>query len=85
MAEIGRHHVGITLGLAMSRLERSCKNWYQLAELCGIFGTPLANQDGAYDPIDYNDGLLVLCGMMSEAELHVIRSSLHDGSRAVAR
>jgi DNA invertase Pin-like site-specific DNA recombinase len=43
----------------MSRLARSCKDWYHLLEVCTLFETPLADQDGLYDPREYNDRLLL--------------------------
>ena len=82
MAEVSLNHVGIVLGIEMSRLARSNKDWHQLLELCGIFGTLLADQDGVYDPADYNDRLLLgLKGTMSEAELHILRNRLQQGKR----
>lgn len=59
LAEIGLDHVGIIFGLEMSRLARSNKDWHQLLELCAIFRILLADQDGLYDPTDYNDRLLL--------------------------
>ena len=59
LAEVGLDHVGIIFGLEMSRLARSNKDWHQLLELCAIFRTLLADQDGLYDPTDYNDRLLL--------------------------
>ena len=50
---------GSILGLEMSRLARSCKDWHQLLELCALFRTLLADQDGLYDPTDHNDRLLL--------------------------
>ncbi len=44
MAEVAMNHVGIILGREMSRLARSCKDWYQLLEVCGLFGTMLSQQ-----------------------------------------
>ena len=86
LAEVGLNHVGLVLGIEMSRLARSCKDWYQLLELCAVFGTLLADQDGAYDPNDYNDRLLLgLKGTMSEAELHLIRTRMDQGKRNKAR
>jgi DNA invertase Pin-like site-specific DNA recombinase len=80
LAEIGLDHVGIILGLEMSRLARSNKDWHQLLELCAIFHTLLADQDGLYDPTDFNDRLLLgLKGTMSEAELHILRSRMYKG------
>ncbi len=86
LAEVGLAHVGLVLGIEMSRLARSCKDWHQLLELCSIFRTLLADQDGIYDPTDYNDRLLLgLKGTMSEAELHIMRGRLLQGKRNKAR
>lgn len=79
LAEVGLDHVGIILGIELSRLARSNKDWHQLIELCGIFRTLLADQDGLYDPTDYNDRLLLgLRGMMNEAELHILQGRMHQ-------
>ena len=79
LAEVGLNHVGIILGTEMSRLARSNKDWHQLIELCAIFRTLLADQDGLYDPTDYNDRLLLgLRGMMSEAEIHLLQGRMHE-------
>ncbi len=59
LAEVGLDHVGLILGLEMSRLARSCKDWHQLVELCAIFRALLADSDGLYDPTDHNDRLLL--------------------------
>jgi DNA invertase Pin-like site-specific DNA recombinase len=78
LAEVGLNHVGIILGTEMSRLARCNKDWHQLIELCAIFRTLLADQDGLYDPTDYNDRLLLgLRGMMSEAEIHILKGRMH--------
>jgi DNA invertase Pin-like site-specific DNA recombinase len=80
LAEVSLGHVGIVFGREMSRLARSCKDWHQLLELCSLFQVLLADADGVYDPTDPNDRMLLgLRGMMSEAELHVLRSRLLQG------
>jgi len=80
LAEVSLDHVGLVLGIEMSRLARSCKDWHQLLELCAVFGTLLADQDGLYDPREYNDRLLLgLKGTLSEAELHILRQRMHQG------
>jgi hypothetical protein len=80
LAEVSLDHVGLILGLEMSRLARSCKDWHQLLELCALFRTLLADQDGLYDPTDHIDRLLLgLTGIMSEAELHVLRGRMRQG------
>ncbi len=80
LAEVSADRVGLILGLEMSRLARSCKDWHTLLELCAIYRTLLADADGLYDPADYNDRLLLgLKGTMSEAELHILKSRLQQG------
>jgi DNA invertase Pin-like site-specific DNA recombinase len=80
LAEVGSDRVGLILGLEMSRLARSCKDWHALLELCAIYRTLLGDADGLYDPSHYNDRLLLgLKGTMSEAELHILKSRLQQG------
>jgi DNA invertase Pin-like site-specific DNA recombinase len=59
VSEVGLDHVGIVLGIEMSRLARSGREWHQLLELCALSGTLLADPDGIYDPADHNDRLLL--------------------------
>lgn len=86
LAEVALDHVGVIFGLEMSRLARSCKDWHHLLELCSRFHTLLADADGLYDPTDYNDRLLLgLTGIMSEAELHILKERMHQGKLNKAR
>jgi DNA invertase Pin-like site-specific DNA recombinase len=86
LARIALGEVGIVLGLEMSRLARSNKDWHQLLEVCALFGTLLADCDGVYDPAEHNDRLLLgLKGAMSEAELHTLRARMHQGLLNKAR
>ncbi len=86
LAEISLQHVGIVMGIEMSRLARNCRDWHQLLELCAVFGTLLGDADGIYDPREHNDRLLLgLKGTMSEAELHVLRSRLDAGKKNKAK
>lgn len=85
VSEVSLNHVGLVLGIDMSRLARSCRDWYQLLEVCGLFGTLIGDWDGVYDPGDYNDRLLLgLKGTMSEAELYLIKQRMLAGKRAKA-
>lgn len=80
LTEVALEHVGLVLGLEMSRLARSSKDWHHLLELCALFGALLADQDGVYDPTDSNDRLLLgLKGTMSEFELFTMRNRLERG------
>ena len=86
VTEVSLDHVGIIVGIEISRLARSCKDWYQLLEVCSLFRTLIADTDGIYDPSNYNDRLLLgLKGTMSEAELHVIKQRMLAGKKAKAK
>jgi DNA invertase Pin-like site-specific DNA recombinase len=85
VSEVGLGHVGIVLGIEMSRLARSGRDWHQLLELCALSGTLLADPDAVYDPADHNDRLLLgLKGTISEAELWLIRQRMWSGRMAKA-
>lgn len=81
-AEVALGHVGIVLGLEVSRLARNNADWYRLLDLCGLTDTLIGDADGVYHPAMFNDRLLLgLKGTMSEAELHVLRARLLGGIR----
>ena len=68
VTEVTMGRVGMVLGIEMSRLARTGRDWHQLLELCSLSGVLLAGPDGVYDPGYYNDRLLLgLKGTMSEA------------------
>jgi DNA invertase Pin-like site-specific DNA recombinase len=86
VAEVGLGHAGIVLGLEVSRMARNSCDWHRLLEICGLTGTLILDEDGLYDPSQFNDRLLLgLKGTMSEAELHVLRARLQGGIRNKAR
>ena len=85
VTEVTMGRVGIVVGIEMSRLARTGRDWHQLLELCSLSGTLLADPDGVYDPSYYNDRLLLgLKGTMSEAELYLIRQRMRAGRVAKA-
>ena len=86
LLEVNQDRVGLILGLEMSRLARSNKDWHHLLEVCALVNTLLADPDGVYDPCLPNDRLLLgLKGTMSEAELYTMRSRLYQGRLNKAR
>src|SRR3712207_4706229 len=86
VAEVGLGHVGLVLGIEVSRLARSCRDWHQLLEMCALFDTLIGDADGIYDPSLYNDRLLLgLKGTMSEAEIHILKARMLEGRRAKAQ
>jgi DNA invertase Pin-like site-specific DNA recombinase len=81
-AEVALGHVGIVLGLEVSRLARNNADWYHLLDLCGMTDTLIGDSDGVYHPALFNDRLVLgLKGTMSEAELHILRARLDGGIR----
>jgi len=85
VTEVTMGRAGVVLGIEMSRLARTGRDWHQLLELCSLSGVLLADPDGVYDPGFYNDRLLLgLKGTMSEAELYLIRQRMLSGKLAKA-
>jgi DNA invertase Pin-like site-specific DNA recombinase len=68
VADVGLGKVGIVLGIEVSRLARNNADWHQLLEICALTGTLICDEDGLYDPRNFNDRLLLgMKGQMSEA------------------
>src|SRR5690348_10798586 len=82
VAEVALGQVGIVLALEVSRLARDNAAWYRLLDLAGVCDTLVGDGDGVYHPALFNDRLLLgMKGIMSEAELHVLRARLQGGVR----
>jgi len=80
VAEVSMQNVGAVFAIEVSRLARSCADWHRLLELCAYTGTLIIDEDGCYNPAEFNDQLLLgLKGTMSQAELHFIRARLYGG------
>jgi DNA invertase Pin-like site-specific DNA recombinase len=68
VAEVSMGRAGIVLGLEVSRLARNNADWHRLLEICAMSATLICDEDGLYDPTDFNDRLVLgLKGTMSEA------------------
>ena len=86
VADVGMGKAGIVLGLEVSRLARNSTDWHRLLEICALSDTLILDEDGLYNPGDFNDRLLLgMKGTMSEAELHVLRARLQGGILSKAR
>ena len=86
VAEVSMGRAGIVLGLEVSRLARNNADWHRLLEICALSGTLILDEDGLYDPCNFNDRLLLgLKGTMSEAELHLLKGRLRGGVLSKAR
>jgi DNA invertase Pin-like site-specific DNA recombinase len=86
VAEVSMGQVGAVFALEVSRLARSNLDWHRLLELCALTDTLVIDEDGCYNPADFNDGLLLgLKGTMAQAELHLLRGRLLGGKLNKAR
>ena len=80
VAEVSMGQVGAVFALEVSRLARSNLDWHRLLELGALTETLVIDEDGCYDPADFNDGLLLgLKGAMAQAELHFLHARLQGG------
>ena len=86
VAAVALGQAGIVMGLEVSRLARNNADWHRLIELCALSATLICDEDGVYDPAQFNDRLLLgLKGTMSEAELHILKARLRGGILNKAR
>ena len=86
VAEVSLGRAGIVLGLECSRLARNNADWHQLLELCAMAGTLICDEDGLYDPRNFNDRLVLgMKGQLSEYGLHFLRARLLGGQISRAR
>ena len=86
VADVSMGRAGVVLGLEVSRLARNNTDWHRLLEICALSKTLILDEDGLYNPSDFNDRLLLgLKGAMSEAELHMLRARLRGGLLNKAR
>jgi DNA invertase Pin-like site-specific DNA recombinase len=80
VAEVSLGRVGAIFSLEVSRLARSSADWHRLLDLCALSNALIMDDDGVYDPNDFNDRLVLgMKGTMSDAERHVMRLRLQGG------
>jgi len=78
VASIGMGEVGIVLVTEVSRLSRLNSDWHRVIELCSVFRTLIADEDGIYDAQSPNDRLLLgVKGTLFAAELHILQARMH--------
>ena len=86
VAAIGLGEVGIVLVTEVSRLSRRNSDWHRVIELCAVFRTLIADEDGVYDAQDPNDLLLLgVKGTLFAAELHILRARMRGNLLNKAR
>jgi DNA invertase Pin-like site-specific DNA recombinase len=78
--DVSLGRVGAIFTIEVSRLARSSADWYRLLDVCALSNTLIADNDGVYDPNDFNDRLVLgMKGTMSDAERHIMRLRLQGG------
>jgi DNA invertase Pin-like site-specific DNA recombinase len=86
VAAIGLGEVGIVLVTEVSRLSRRNSDWHRVIELCAVFRTLIADEDGIYDAQDPNDLLLLgVKGTLFAAELHLLHARMRGNLLNKAR
>ncbi|MGH7105294.1 MAG: recombinase family protein [Acetobacteraceae bacterium] len=86
VAAVGLGQVGIILVTEVSRLSRRNSDWHRVIELCAVFRTLIADEDGVYDAQDPNDRLLLgVKGTIFAAELHILRARMRGNLLNKAR
>jgi len=86
VAAISLGEVGLVLVTEVSRLSRLNSDWHRVIELCAVFETLIADDDGIYDPRDINDRLLLgLKGTLFSAELHILHARMRENLLHKAR
>jgi DNA invertase Pin-like site-specific DNA recombinase len=86
VSAVGLGEVGIILVREVSRLARNSAEWYRLLELAALAGALIADEEGIYDPRQFNDRLVLgLRGTISEVELHCIQARLQGARMSKVR
>jgi DNA invertase Pin-like site-specific DNA recombinase len=78
VGDVAMGKIGAIFALEVSRLARSNQDWHRLIELCAVTGVLLIDEDGCYDPAEFNDGLVLgMKGAFAQAELHILRTRMY--------
>lgn len=86
ISEVSQENIGMVISIEASRLSRNSSDWTNLLEICRLTGTLIMDEDGIYEPGDFNDRMLLgLKGTMSEAELHYLHARMKGGLDNKAR
>ena len=59
VTDVSMRKVGAVFALEASRLARKSTDWHRLLELCAFTDTLMIDEDGCYNPADFNDQLLL--------------------------
>ena len=77
LSQVSLGKVGAVFCLEASRLARANSDWFRLIEICALTETLVIDEDGVYDPNQFNDRIILgFKGNMSEAEIHLLKGRL---------
>jgi DNA invertase Pin-like site-specific DNA recombinase len=80
LGEVALGHAGIVFGFQINRLAREDEACCRLIKTCAAFDTLVADEDGVYHPLDFNDRMiLTLKGFMGGFELHQLQQRMQAG------
>lgn len=82
LADVSLDKVGSVVALEASRLARSSLDWHRLIQICMLTSTLVIDEDGIYDPAEFNDELLLdIKGSIAQAELRLIVARLQRAKK----
>jgi len=85
VSQVGLGRVGAVIGLEVSRLARRSSDWHRLLEFCTLANCLVIDEEGIYDPNDFNDRLILgMKGNLSEYELHFLKMRMQGGKKRKA-
>jgi DNA invertase Pin-like site-specific DNA recombinase len=85
LSQVALGKVGAVFSLEASRLARANSDWFRLIEICALTETLVIDEDGVYDPNQFNDRIILgFKGNMSEAEIHFLRARMEGAKLAKA-
>ena len=59
LSQVAPGKVGAVFSLEASRLARANSDWFRLIEICALTETLVIDEDGVYDPNQFNDRMIL--------------------------
>ena len=59
LGQVGLGKAGAVFSLEASRLARANSDWFRLIEICALTETLVIDEDGVYDPNQFNDRIIL--------------------------
>ena len=82
ISQVSIGQVGAVLALEASRFSRSEADWHRLMDFCALTDTLIIDQEGIYNPNDFNDRVILgFKGTWSHTELHGMKLRLQGAKK----